>query len=322
VSVRDLCDSIDETRNIQRLDLMWPNDPLVSSLAVATSMRAELVGQALPASLQGLYGKGINECWPYNRALPWHLRTGSPSPNVGGQYCIDCLRESRCYQLRWRISVYGCCLLHKNFLRECCPHCDEPIRDASQFFNWRVPDPDREIELCGYCGGSLVRCEPSEFVTNDALELAQIYDSLVRNPNCLGYFSVLYKLLQFMCGVSNLAKLMRSEILADSRQLILRCKDADMICFEVLDAKSRLTMLTTVLHLFKDWPVHFVDAVRSHSIRNWWISGPNLPRWYLNAVELASTKRWNLMSCARQEFLSAATLEGWASVGQFADRQD
>lgn len=113
VSVRDLCRSLAETRNIQRLDLMWPNDPLVSSLAEATSVRVGLVRQALLASLQGLFGNGINECRPYNQAFPWHLRTGSPSPNVGGQYCIDCLREYRCYQLSWRISVYGCCLLHK-----------------------------------------------------------------------------------------------------------------------------------------------------------------------------------------------------------------
>ena len=74
-------------------------------------------------------------------------------------------------------------------LREC---CGEPIRDASQFFKWRVSDSDREIQLCGYCGGSLVRCEPSEFATEDALQLTKIYDSLVGNPACLGYFSVLY----------------------------------------------------------------------------------------------------------------------------------
>ena len=153
MSVRDLCDSLDKTRNIQRLDLMWPNDPLVSSLAVATSMRAELVGQALPASLQGPHGKGINEYWPYNRALPWHLRTGSPSPHVGGQYCMDCLREYRCYQLRWRISIYGCCFLHKNFLRECCPHCDEPIRDASQFLIGVLLTPTEKLNFVATAAG-------------------------------------------------------------------------------------------------------------------------------------------------------------------------
>ena len=233
VSVFDLCKwlNIDYPHE---LDSFKPDHPGIDSLAEAFGVQREVIIQALPSSLYGL-----------DRS--WGLLNRSP------HYCPICLHESGHYQVSWTCAIYCCCVRHRCFLRDSCPHCGKPVRDASQRFRLRVSNPTKELQQCVYCGRSLLDCENSEMANDQTVKLTKILDLLVRNPDCGGFFAVLDRLLHTMRSQSAFAFQLRSRLLPNLR-IESRRRGATLGDFSFLKAKSRALMIQAVVSLFAHWP--------------------------------------------------------------------
>jgi hypothetical protein len=132
VSILDICKWLKSEYPPLGLDSLEPDDPRIEVLAEAFGVRKEIVIDALPP-------------WA------WYLREGGRSRKLGNQYCPICLHESGHYQVSWVCAIYCCCLEHRCFLRDSCPHCGKPIRDASQHFRVHVSNPMKELRRCVYC---------------------------------------------------------------------------------------------------------------------------------------------------------------------------
>jgi hypothetical protein len=182
-----------------------------------------MVIKSLRSGLYGLFGHSISSTHWFLESNPqWRLLGGMPPNNLGNQYCPIYLREFGHYQLSWTIAVYSCCLQHKCFLRDQCPHCGKTFLGAARFFDSCRANPKRDLQLCAYCGRSVVNHEPYELADEKTLKLTYMLDSLVRNPACVDYFEVLARLLHVMSRPSVLAKHMRSQMLPESHQIVSR----------------------------------------------------------------------------------------------------
>jgi hypothetical protein len=138
--------------------------------------------KSLPFGLYGLFGESISSTyWSWH--TQWRLLGGTPPNNLGNQYCPICLFGH--YQLSWTIAVYSCCLQHKCFLRDHCPHCGKTFLSAARFFDSCTANPKRDLQLCAYCGRSVVNHEPYELADEKTLKLTYMLDSLVRKPACV-----------------------------------------------------------------------------------------------------------------------------------------
>ena len=323
ISVRSLCAwlGLDDDW-VRGIDSMDPYNPLVNHIAEAAGVEKEIVIKSLPSGLYGLFGESISSTdWSWN--TQWRLLGGTPPNNLGNQYCPICLRKFGHYQLSWTIAVYSCCLQHKCFLREHCPHCGKTFLGAARFFDSCTANPKRDLQLCAYCGRSVVNHEPYELADEKTLKLTYMLDSLVRNPACVDYFEVLARLLHVMCRPSALAKHMRSQMLPESHQITSRYWSGTPHNFEYLDVKSRAFMLQAVVSLFADWPDYLVDVLRStndlHHLHHLF-KNKSLPNWYESAVRIAATRNRCPKPSDREQFLHTAIQQGWVTAVQFAKK--
>jgi TniQ len=312
VSVLDLCEwlNIDYPYELDSLSL---DSPHIDSLAEAFGVQREVIIEALPFGLQK-------------------------------QYCPICLHDSGHYQVSWTCAFYCCCVRHRCFLRDSCPHCGKPIGGAWRRFYWRVSNPTKELQLCVYCERSLLDCEKPELATDHTVKLTEILDLLVRNPDCDGFFDVLDRLLHIMIGRSDFAFQLRSRLLPNFL-IESWSRGATLGDFGSLRVKSRALMLQAVVSLFAHWPDNLVEVLRMSPRYIYHVAStqrtyadlvlPNntgLPDWYANALRYRDLPRWCLRAIwvahkrdgepkksDRAAFLRAARREGWISVVQFAD---
>lgn len=105
---------------------MWPNDPLVSSLAVAIGMRAELVGQALPASLQGLYERGSINAGLMIGHYPGILGQGPRHRMWMDSTASTVFASTGAINYVGVYPFMAAAYYISSSLREYCPHCGEP----------------------------------------------------------------------------------------------------------------------------------------------------------------------------------------------------
>ncbi|RZU28909.1 TniQ family protein [Edaphobacter modestus] len=99
VSVKRLCAWLGDDR-FRALDSMAHYNPLINSIAEAVGVEKEIVIQSLPSGLYGLFGTSISPTgWPGTFPQQWRLLEGTPSRNLGNQYCPICLRKFGHYQL-------------------------------------------------------------------------------------------------------------------------------------------------------------------------------------------------------------------------------
>jgi TniQ len=110
------------------------DNPLVGSIAEAVGVAKKVVIESLPSSFYGLYRKSTSHV-PLEWTSFGRIWGGTSSPKFGNQYCPACLREFGHYQLRWTFAIYTCCLRHRCFLRDSCPHCGKVFRGADRLFN-------------------------------------------------------------------------------------------------------------------------------------------------------------------------------------------
>jgi len=227
------------------------------------------------------------------------------------------------------------------FLRDSCPRCGKPVRDASQRFRLRVSNPTKELQQCVYCERSLLDCENPELANDQTVKLTKILDLLVRNPDCGGFFAVLDRLLRTMCSQSAFAFQLRSRLLPNLR-IESRRRGATLGDFSFLKVKSRALMIQAVVSLFAHWPDNLLDVIRMspryihHLMYPWrprrdhvfrddrglpaWYANPcDLPLWYLKAIWVAHKRDRKPKKSDKAAFHRAARREGWISVVQFAD---
>jgi TniQ protein len=283
-----------EDRRVRSLDGIEFYNPLIKSIAEAFGAEQESIIQCLPAGLYGLFGKSIPYWeWGWRDFTEWRLLEGRLSLNLGNQYCLTCLRQSGHHQLSWTIAVYSCCLQHKCFLRERCPHCGKAFRGASRLFGSLIANPQRDLLRCAYCGRSVVNHEFPELVDEKIVKLTHVLDSLVRKPRCIDYFAALARLLHVMCLPSTVGKHIRSQMLPGSHQFTSRRSGGALYDFEYLDVKARAVMLQAAVSLFADWPDYLIAVLRSKDYPKYLhhlLRYPSLPAWYESAVRIAATK--------------------------------
>jgi hypothetical protein len=78
-------------------------------------------------------------------------------------------------------------------------------------------------------------------------------------------------------------------------------------------------MLQAVVSLFADWPNYLIEVLRSTNRLGQLLKYKRLPSWYERAVRVAMKKNGNPKSSDGDQFLRAATQQGWITVVQFAE---
>jgi hypothetical protein len=301
---------------------MADSNPLINSIAAAVGVEKETVIQCLRPSLYGLFGKPISQTGSAALKFPglWRRWEGPSDRHRFSQYCPICLLQSGHHQLSWTIGIYSCCVQHRCFLQQRCPHCGKLFRAVSRLFRSSAVKSKMELQLCAHCGRSVVNgAPPSELADNKSLKLTCVLGSLVRNSSCRDFFDVLARLLYVMCRSSALARHMRSQLLSDSLQITCKYWSSTPTNFKYLDVKSRAYMLQAVVSLFADWPNYLIEVLRSANQLGQLLKYKRLPSWYERAVRVAMTKHGNPKPSDRDKFLRAATQQGWITVVQFAE---
>lgn len=299
-------------------DFETPNDRAIEVLKEVTGSTQDEIALTFPSSFKAVWKKPLpDNRWRRSQysELCGAKVTAPHTLFVCAQYCSRCLALYGCYQVRWRFAIYDCCPIHGLLLRTSCPHCGSQIRDPTMLYTQQIMKPRATLCACYRCGLPLYDTT-SEQANSESVSIVQLHDSLARNVACRNYFSVLRSLTELLSSPSNTSKIIISQLHSLPHGLVYR--GAPGMHFERLEPAMRGIVLRAALHLFDDWPFHFVEVMRSNA-RNWLSRRYDLPNWFLSAVKLAGGSTRVSVSSVQDAFFTSAGTEGWSLIPKFVE---
>jgi hypothetical protein len=284
--------------------------------AEKTGVPLEEIRETMICDLAGLISHDIDKR-PYKVLDPWitqHSRE-LQSYCYAGDFCWQCLLEGAYLRLSWRLSLFVSCPNHHCLLSHLCGHCGRQFWGINHLQNVDISNQPDAILTCFFCQQNLATETPITPASPIVTEMEAINKLLIRNGNCLAYFSVLHSMLGMLGGIGYASKRLRNEIARMPHEW-----DYQPRRFELCEPIQRQYMLQAIVDLFEDWPSAFVCAVRSSGVPHPF-RGSDSPQWYEAAAALAKGNRRYTEQFARETFWLAAEREGWRAAAEFLTRQ-
>jgi TniQ len=215
----------------------------------------------------------------------------------GIQCCPQCLREGiPFFCMKWRISLFTMCEIHKCFLIDACPQCHANIEYHRLGINKGDFLSDTPLSDCHNCGFGLAKAVPvqpshlPERIVSDYQKLLRMiaknrWDSSLKLPAFypVAFFDGLKAILTLLNkrSAAALRKKLNSQFPVD---LPLECPGA--IEFGYLDVTQRFKLVAAALWLLHDWPFRLVNLLReAGQSRSRFAEDPNaLPFWLLRPL--------------------------------------
>lgn len=214
----------------------------------------------------------------------------------GMQYCPLCLqRDVPFFCLKWRISLFTICEVHKCFLIDACPQCSATIEYHRLGVARGEFIPPTQLSQCAGCGFDLSRCpvvRPGslpERVVNEYVKILQMisknqWDSTPQLPSMypLSFFDGFKALLRLANKRS--ATALRERI--NAQFPIELTVSSEAVEFGYLSVAQRFKLIVTCLWLLHDWPNRFVTIMQDSRLsRSRITENPEgLPFWLLRAL--------------------------------------
>lgn len=214
----------------------------------------------------------------------------------GMQCCPLCLQQDvPFFGLKWRISIFTICEVHKCFLIDACPQCGATIEYHRLAISRGDFIPHTPLSICAGCGFDLARSlvvQPDvlpERVVNEYIKILQMisknqWSSTLRFTSIypLSFFDGLKALLRLVNKRS--ATALRERI--NARFPVELTVNSGVMEFGYLSILQRFKLVVTCLWLLHDWPNRFVTVLQdSHLSRSRITEYPEeLPFWLLNVL--------------------------------------
>jgi hypothetical protein len=215
----------------------------------------------------------------------------------GMQCCPLCLQQDvPFFSLKWRVSIFSICEVHKCFLIDACPQCGATIEYHRLGIARGEFIPHTQLSKCSRCGFNLsaspvVRPEmlPERIVNDYTKILWMISNSCWDDKLNLPAFYP----LSFFDGLKALLRLVNKRSAVALREYInsqfpieLPVRHSVVTEFGYLSVEQRFKLVVTCLWLLHEWPDRLVTVLRgSHLSRSRITEEPeNLPFWLLRPL--------------------------------------
>jgi hypothetical protein len=209
----------------------------------------------------------------------------------GMQCCPLCLQQDvPFFSLKWRVSMFAICEVHKCFLIDACPQCGATIEYHRLGIARGEFIPHTQLSECAGCGFDLSRCpvaRPGLMPERVITEYVEILRMISKNQwNGTLHFPAVYP-LSFFDGFKALLRLVNKRSATALRERINAqfpidlTVNSEVVEFGYLSIDQRFKLIVTCIWLLHDWPNRFVSIMQdSHLSRSRVTENPEgLPFW-------------------------------------------